>query len=241
MNNNPFRFKQFVIEDDKSSMKVGTDAVLLGSWVKPPLSGKILDIGTGSGVIALMMAQRTQAFITAIDVHAPSIAQAERNFMNSPWSKRLRAINTSLENFTDSYHEKFDFLVSNPPFFINSLKPQKDILTLAKHTDEPFIDGFISGLHRLSSPSGKIALILPAQLCNVIKQKFETLSIFPARITEVYSRTGSRVSRVMFEFAKNTEANCTYESIYVHQGKKGYTNEYIKLTEDFYLFPTEQE
>jgi len=239
MKSNPFRFKQFVVEDDSSSMKVGTDAVLLGSWARPPASGKILDIGTGSGVIALMMAQKSQAYITAIDIHESSIAQAEKNFAKSPWGNRIKAINTSLEDFADSCNQKFDFIISNPPFFINSLKPKKERLTLAKHADGSFIDNFTNDLYRLLNPSGKTALIFPGQPYPLIEQKFKAVSLFPSRIAEVHSRPCAPLSRVMVEFEKNNGTGCSMESIFIRGDDRRYTNEYIMLTQDFYLFLNE--
>lgn len=239
MKSNPFRFKQFVVDDDTSSMKVGTDAVLLGSWASPPASGKILDIGTGSGVIALMMAQKSEAYITAIDIHEPSIAQAEKNFVKSPWGNRIKAINISLELFADSCNQKFDFIISNPPFFINSLKPKKERLTLAKHTNDSFIDNFTNDLCRLLNPSGKIALIIPGQPFPLVAQKLKALSLFPSRIAEVRSRPCTPLSRVMVEFEKNNGANCSMESIFIRGDDRRYTDEYIVLTRDFYLFLNE--
>jgi tRNA1Val (adenine37-N6)-methyltransferase len=118
-----FRFRQFQVCDQQSTMRVGTDAVLLGAWACPPENGRILDIGTGCGILALMMAQKSNAAITAIDIHQESIQEAKENFSRSPWPNRLSAKHTGIAEFSESHQSKFNYIISNPPFFNNSLKP----------------------------------------------------------------------------------------------------------------------
>lgn len=238
MTTQPFKFKQFEVEDHLSSMKVGTDAVLLGSWANPPVNGNILDIGTGCGLMALMMTQRTQATIKAIDVHASSISQAKLNFEKSPWHSRLSAVHQSLEEFVASTSDKFDFVISNPPFFVNSLKPKTERLVLAKHTDSASIDSFISNVVRILRPKGKIALIVPSQLFELIQQKFSVHFFSPARISEVHTRTCAPATRVMAEFVSKP-TTCTFEPVNIYGSDKRYTQEYKKLTGEFYLFLNE--
>jgi len=145
----PFRFKQFSIKNDASAMKVGTDGVLLGAWART-VSGRVLDVGTGTGLIALMIAQREpSAFITAIDIDAPSVEEASYNFFASPWSERL---SSSLCDFR-TMEGCFDQIISNPPFFIDSLKSSDSRRSDARHTDTLSQDDMISAV--VLTPAGE--------------------------------------------------------------------------------------
>jgi len=237
--NRPFRCKQFQVYDHLSTMKVGTDAILLGAWALPTQSGRILDVGTGCGILAMMMAQKTNAFITAIDIHEPSIKQAAENFAHSPWPERLEALNISLQNFCLNHTQCFDFIISNPPFFLNSLKPQKRNLLLAKHTDKHFMDLFLDCLAHLLKPGGKAAFIIPAHLFGLILHKASLAGIHPLRMAEVFSKPGIAASRVMIEAGKNKPPEMIKEKILVRDASHRYTESYKSLTEDSYLFLNE--
>ncbi|MBE0662592.1 MAG: methyltransferase [Bacteroidales bacterium] len=237
--NQAFRFKQFQVNDNLSTMKVGTDAVLLGAWATPPTEGRILDIGTGCGVIALMMAQKSNAHITAIDIHEPSVQQAQDNFGLSPWSERLNAINISLEDFTSTHKNCFDFIVSNPPYFINSLKPCKDGLLLAKHADDRFMDVFISSIATLLKNTGKAAFIIPPNLLEAMLRKSVDKGLFMVRKANIFSKPGTAQTRVVLEFAMQQTGSAEEETIFIRNANHSYTEAYKALTNDFYLFLNE--
>ena len=131
MANSWFQFKQFTIKQDRSGFKVGTDGVLLGAWADISGSDTVLDIGTGTGLLALMLAQRSDAKITAIEIDLASFEQAGENILDSPWSKRITLIHSPLQKFTTE--DKFDLIVSNPPFFQDSLRPTSGSLGISKH------------------------------------------------------------------------------------------------------------
>ncbi len=232
----PFRFKQFQVFDDKSTMKVGTDAVLLGAWATPPLSGNILDVGTGCGVLALMMAQKSAANIKAIDIHEPSIEQAAENFSLSPWPDRLEALHANIRDFSVSHAGSFDFIISNPPFFLNSLKPKQPRLLIAKHADSAFTDVFLNSLVSLLAPGGKVALVLPAQIFDNINRKMNEAGLFPVRTARVFSKAGISYSRVMVEATLNKAGSVADQNIVIMNSMLHYTRDYKKLTQDFYLF-----
>ena len=157
-----FRFKQFSIEDDKSSIKVGTDAVLLGAWAGQGNPGLILDIGTGCGLVALMMAQRFQgANVHGIDIHKPSTDQAGENFSKAPWSDRLEAKNISYQLHAEHSKIKYDLIVTNPPFFSGSLLPPDDSKKISKHTSTLTYLEIINGVSNLLTEEGTLSLILP--------------------------------------------------------------------------------
>ena len=131
----PFQFKQFSVKDENSPMKVNTDAVLLGAWVNPSKPKKILDIGTGCGVIALLLAQRFDGRISGIDLDEGAIMDAKINFAESPWPERLKAIHQDFNIFSASSDQRFDLIVSNPPYFENSLRSPKHDRNISRHTD----------------------------------------------------------------------------------------------------------
>src|SRR5436190_6902240 len=135
MSETTFRFKQFTIHQDKCAMKVGTDSVLLGSWVDTAQATDILDIGTGSGIIALMLAQKSFAQIDAIDVDGNACEQAEENFKSSPWMDRLHVIHQSFQDYATGTEKKYDLIVSNPPYFQDAFKPAEESKLKAKHGD----------------------------------------------------------------------------------------------------------
>src|SRR6478736_3632457 len=135
MPNDVFEFKQFKIKQDRCAMKVGTDAVLLGAWVVPNGSKKILDIGTGTGVIALMLAQKSSAGILAIDIDRESTEQAGINVAESIFHSQIKVVHTSFQELVKNSSEKFDLIVTNPPYFIDSFKNPSERSTTARHTD----------------------------------------------------------------------------------------------------------
>jgi tRNA1Val (adenine37-N6)-methyltransferase len=237
--NQAFRFKQFQVHDNLSTMKVGTDAVLIGAWAIPPAAGRILDIGTGCGVIALMMAQKSAAHISAIDIHEPSVRQAKENFELSPWPERLNAIHISMAELASKQKACFDYIVSNPPYFLNSLKPRKDGLLLAKHADYRFMDLLISGIASLLKSSGKVAFIIPPNLLEVVLNKGFDNGLYLVRKANIFSKPGTAQTRVMLEFAMQQTGSAQEETIFIRNDDLNYSAGYKSLTSDFYLFLNE--
>ncbi len=203
MSSPSFRFRQFEVFHDRCAMKVGTDGVLLGAWAGQTLSPTdkafpVLDIGTGSGLVALMLAQRfPQARITALDIEPSAVEQAQYNFAHSPWPERLTAVQSSLQSFrqtTDSTNPApdspalFRLIVSNPPYFQNSLKNPDKLRELARHTDSLSYSDLVSHTARLLAPGGVGAYILPAEAEPEILSLLQTHSLSPLRILEVHSK-----------------------------------------------------
>lgn len=232
----PFRFKQFQVHDHLSTMKVGTDAVLLGAWCRPPQTGQILDVGTGCGIIALMIAQKSDAQITAIDIHEPSVKQANDNFTQSPWPERVKAERVSLENFAMKHQQSFDFIVSNPPFFINSLKPKQSERLLARHAQPNFIDVFLRSIAILLNTGGRAAFIIPMQIFKAIEGNIGTTGLSLVRTAKVYSKPGALATRILVEAGKTTAKSTEDESIIIQDQNQQYTEQYQALTKDYYLF-----
>ena len=155
-----FQFKQFTIRHDRCAMKVGTDGVLLGAWANAKGKQRILDIGTGSGLIALMLAQRTDAMITGIEIDPASATQAQENAAASPWADRLQIVATDIAGYTS--YQAFDLIVSNPPFFNEMLLPPGAARSQARHTQALTFEALLFHVQRLLSPEGSFCAILPA-------------------------------------------------------------------------------
>lgn len=221
----PFRFKQFSVNDDKSTMKVGTDAVLLGAWADVGEAKSILDIGTGCGVIALMLAQRSGAHVTAIDIDKNSAEQAEENFKASPWS--IEVFNTSLQDFEKG---TYDLIVSNPPFFSNSFLPPKVERKNARHTETLTFDDLMKSVKRLLNPGGRFAVVIPADNAELMNAA-NLYGFYCNRKTSVYPR--AKLERYLLEFSLTRKIPLEDELV-LHDGD-GRSAAYQKLAESFYL------
>lgn len=231
-----FTFKQFHINHSRCAMKVGTDGTLLGAWTSlPNPTRKILDIGTGTGLIAIMAAQRhPDAQVCAIDIDADCISQAEENVAACPWSERIKLHHSPLQEF--SSEEKFDVIISNPPYFVDSLLSPDAQRSTARHTATLSFEELTDGVIRLLAPEGHFSLILPP----AEYERFLSASrgrLFVARRCDVWSTPTSGVKRIMTELKTTPpEEIPTTEKIIIEEyGVMGYGEKYKALTKDFYL------
>ncbi len=227
-----FRFKQFAVEQDDVAMKVGTDGVLLGAWADCDGAKRILDIGTGTGVIALMLAQRnTEAQVQAVEIDEAAAKRARANFDNSPWAERLNVEQTAVQEFSPA--EKFDLIVSNPPYFVDSLLPPDAKRSTARHTHDLTFEELDNAVARLLADDGKFALILPV---TEFEKYLTFTQLHLAHRCDVHPIKGGAVKRVMAEFVKHPTSEIVHENIAIERGKRGdYTDEYRALTKEFYL------
>ena len=230
-----FTFKQFHIDHSRCAMKVGTDGTLLGAWTTLPANGRILDIGTGTGLIAIMAAQRTsEAKITAIDIDEDCVLQAQENIAASPWPDRIEVIHSALQEFDAS--EKFDVIISNPPYFIDSQLSPDAARSTARHTTTLPFNELVTGVRRLLADGGHFALILPPSEM----ERFRSIArgvMFVVRECHVWSTPTSGVRRIMAEFQAEppTELTVVEKIIIEEKGRHEYSEEYRTLTRDFYL------
>jgi tRNA1Val (adenine37-N6)-methyltransferase len=230
-----FKFKQFEVDDSQCAMKIGTDAVLLGAWTNCHGAKKILDIGTGSGILALMMAQKSQAEITAIEIEENACIQAQKNFENSKWNNRIQLKHTSLQNFSAECNDKFDVIISNPPYFINSLKPDKAGRAIARHTDKLNLEELFSCSAKLMHTESTCNIIFPAEHKEQLIQEASKNNMYLVHICEIQPNAKKAANRVMMRFSL-TEKSLTQEKMVIELDKRHhYSNEYILLTKDFYL------
>ena len=239
-----FRFKQFTVWHDRCAMKVGTDGVLLGAWCGlPRVNGecvRVLDIGTGSGLIALMLAQRleneTQCFaIRGIDIEPSAVEQSRINFEASPWASHLSACNCSLQELVDD--GGYDLIVSNPPYFQNSLKnPDKGRAT-ARHTDSLSYAALLAHAKRLLKNDGTLSLILPAVAESEILELAKINQLDPTHITYVHSKEGKPTKRILVSMKADsiTDQDLINNHLYIESATSPRSEEYKDLTKDFYL------
>jgi tRNA1Val (adenine37-N6)-methyltransferase len=234
--NNYFQFKQFRIIQEQSAMKVGMDGVLLGAWTDPSGAERILDIGTGTGLIALMMAQKNNvAQIDAIEVDPEAFNEAVLNIQQSNWSKRITPELCSFQEFAEVSLQKYNLIVSNPPFFTNGVKAPLENRAQARHSDSLPLDVLISGAATLLSEKGRISLVLPIESLPEITQLTDSNKLFISRLCRVKPNPQKPDFRILIELT-NTESIIQEENLMIEFEKHhDYTPEYKELTKDFYL------
>jgi tRNA1Val (adenine37-N6)-methyltransferase len=232
-----FQFKQFEVQHDRSTMKVGTDAVLLGAWARVANANRILDIGTGSGIIALMVAQRSMPTtrIDAVEIEEQDAAQAAENFSGSPWSERLHIHVGPIQGFTPpGAASPYDAIVSNPPYFINSQEPPNKRRHEARHTVTLDHVALLGAADRLLQPQGTLNVVLPftegLQFIDLAKQQ----GFFCTRQYSFRTREGKPIERWLLEFSRNERETETGE-ILLYKEKLEWSDSYVELTRDFYL------
>lgn len=233
-----FQFKQFSINQDKTAMKVGTDGVLLGAWTPIDYDPyNILDIGGGTGLISLMLAQRCDAEqIDALEIDASAYEQAVDNFENSPWNDRLFCFHTSLDDFMDDLEdEEYDLIVSNPPFYSENVSSGDEARDVARQNQSLPFEDLCEAASVLLSQDGILAVIIPYKE----EARFVALAIenelFPMKITRVKGTPTTEIKRSLLAFSRNHIPDFPVDEIAIETARHEYTPEYIELTKDFYL------
>ena len=235
MSNNFFRFKQFTVFQDHCAMKVGTDGVLLGAWTRVAECNSVLDIGTGTGLIALMIAQRNiDAIIDAIDIDKGCVMQAQHNVVNSPFRHRINLQRKSFQSFVQQRDAKYDLVISNPPYFENSLKPPNLARSNARHTDSLSFYEIISEGVSLLTNNGIISLILPYEFKQAVLTQAATVDLFAHRITNVFPVPHKAPKRLLIELGRR-KVECVEQNLTIELSRHQYTDDFKALTKDFYL------
>jgi tRNA1Val (adenine37-N6)-methyltransferase len=213
-------------------MKVGTDGALLGAWTNCSGAKTILDVGTGSGLIALMLAQRSDACIDAIDTDVNACRQAEINFKHSPFAARLRALHQDFLQYGPE--QTCDLIVSNPPYFMHSLPSPDRQRTLARHAGALNGDGLLAKSYQLLSATGRLSLILPAGHFDWVQDIAAQTGFYPVRKTEVSAIENRPPKRVLLEYAKSVEP-LVENSLFIENADRTYSAEYLALMKAYYL------
>jgi len=228
-----FKFKQFAVDQTGCAMKINTDGVLLGATVSHPSPQRILDIGTGTGVIALMLAQRFPgANIHAVEIDEQAAKTAERNFQQSPFNHRLTINNIAIEQYIHS--EQFDLIVSNPPFFVNDLKNEEVRKGIARHAESDFFDRLIEKTAGLLTANGKLWLILPVKQAQMVIARGALLNLKPCVQINLHSDKNKATFRQIVCLSK-AQLPCTETDFYIYESLKENTVEYKALLKDFFL------
>jgi tRNA1Val (adenine37-N6)-methyltransferase len=234
MANSYFQFKQFRVEQDRCAMKISTDAVLLGALAKQDGPAEILDIGTGTGVIALMLAQRFPfANIKALEIDEAAAGQASQNFNTSPWKDRLELRHQSFQNFTREDHH-FDLIVSNPPYFSDHLKARDSKRNIALHTDTLNFSELAIGVSKLLKTNGQFWLILPIRQFEDFEKLAVQVGLFPREISYIRDTPQKQIIRIVASFSfEEVTVQKTYIDLKNMNGS--YSDSYSTLLRDFLL------
>ena len=232
-----FQFKQFAVEQDRCAMKIGTDGVLLGAWtpvINNPFS--ILDIGAGTGIIALMLAQRSNAEqIDALEIDEDAYEQATDNFENSPWSDRLFCYHAGLDEFVEEPEDEYDVIVSNPPFYTEDYKTENEQRDLARFADAMPFDELIEAADLLLSENGIFSVIIPYKEEENFIALANEYELYPLKITRVKGTPTTEIKRSLLAFTRKETTDFPVDELIIENARHVYTSEYIELTKDFYL------
>lgn len=232
--NEYFRFKKFTIRQDRTAMKVGTDGVLLGAWASLCPADRILDIGTGTGLLALMAAQRnSSAQIDAVEINEAAAAQAGENIADSPWTDRITVYPQPIQEFSPG--KKYQHILCNPPFFVRSTPAPDKERNTARHCQELSHAELIRSVAALLETGGRFSLILPPGEAVLFRKEAATNGLYPAKMTGVRPNPGKPFKRILMEFTPFQTA-CLSDELTIEIVRHQYTPEYIALTREFYLY-----
>jgi tRNA1Val (adenine37-N6)-methyltransferase len=232
-----FQFKQFAVNQDQCAMKIGTDGVLLGTWA--PIDTRpnsILDIGTGTGIIALMLAQRCDAQqIDALEIDENAYEQAVDNFESSPWSDRLFCFHAGLDEFVEEPEDEYDLIVSNPPFYTEDYFSNNEQRDLARFADAMPFEDLIEAADLLLSENGIFSVIIPFKEEASFIALAEKYELYPIKITRVKGTPTTEIKRSLLAFRRFELPVLLANELIIETARHQYTPEYMELTKDFYL------
>ncbi len=232
-----FQFKQFSVNQDKCAMKIGSDGVLLGAWCpvdNNPFS--VLDIGAGTGVLSLMLAQRSNAQqIDALEIDEDAYEQCVENFENSIWSDRLFCFHAGLDEFIDEPEDEYDIIISNPPFYSEDYKTDNSQRDLARFQDALPFEDLIEAADLLLSENGIFAVIIPFKEEEKFIDLCAEVELYPIKITRVKGSHTTPIVRSLLAFKRYELSVLTADELVIEINRHEYTDEYINLTKDFYL------
>ncbi|OIQ20306.1 methyltransferase [Lacinutrix sp. MedPE-SW] len=232
----PFYFKQFTVKQDQCAMKIGTDGVLLGAWTtitKQPFA--TLDIGAGTGILSLMLAQRSHAeVIDALEIDERAYEQCVENFEASPWSDRLFCYHADLAEFTEEIEDKYDLIICNPPFYNEDYKTENTQRDLARFQDAMPFEHLVASVSKLLMEDGTFCTVIPFKEENKFIALASAVNLMPNKITRVRGTLNSEIKRSLIEMSFR-ESAIEINELIIENTRHDYTKEYINLTKEFYL------
>lgn len=231
-----FQFQEFTVEDRSSTLRVGTDAMLLGAWADPGGALRILDIGTGCGVLALMVAQRSEAGIVAIEPDQPSAEEAAMNFSLSPWAGRLQVHQTDLQTFAARNAASFDFIITNPPYHANALRSPSERVNRTRHDSSLTLEEVAACANTLLSSDGRLAVVLPVAADRAFGISCHKYGLIPARRLFVSPTAGSLPHRVLTEYGRSVAVPPETDRLALRDADGAYSPEYLALTARYHKF-----
>ncbi|MDR2037105.1 MAG: methyltransferase [Bacteroidales bacterium] len=236
MGNHFFRFKQFIVNQSMAAMKVGVDSVLLGAWVDVSHVSRVLDVGTGTGLLALMMAQRIpETYIDAVEIDEEACAQARRNVEESPWNKHITVTCGDFRKYEYPTGINYDLVICNPPFFIRSFKSEDKKRNLARHNDTLSHEDLLSASMKLLSSDGIVAVVLPATEARLFLETAASHGLYPKRQLQIQSYPSKPPHRLLLELSKtNGSVESSILSIENHE-RTDFTDAYKEMTREFYV------
>jgi len=236
LSNSVFHFKQFVVRQELSAMKVGTDSVMLGAWADVDGCHEILDIGTGTGVIALMLAQRNElSIIHGVEIDEAAVEEAEFNFTQSPFSDRMRSFKYPIQRFAEDTVQRYDLIVCNPPFFTGGILSAQQDRAAVRHTIKLPHDELLIAVRTLLKPAGKFSLVLPYLEGLRFKEIAQMSGLYCNKVTGVKPSPLEAVERMLMQFSRKPKEYQYNEISIRNVDLNNYTTEYKTLTSEFYL------
>jgi tRNA1Val (adenine37-N6)-methyltransferase len=230
-----FHLKPFSLSHHRSSMKAGTDSLLLGTWTDPSDTASILDIGTGCGILALFMASKSKAQIDAVELDPQSVAEAKCNFHESPFHKRLRVIESDFNDYVKTSHNPYDLIISNPPFFINDLRPSDKQKKDARHADALTYHQLISGSKVLLNKDGRLCLVLPYEESSLFLKLAAAEGFFIRRQMVIFSVRGMQPNRINLELGHEKPARVEHEMFTIREEDGTFSRQFMDFLKDFYI------
>ncbi|SFH25676.1 tRNA1(Val) (adenine(37)-N6)-methyltransferase [Pontibacter chinhatensis] len=237
MPNSYFQFKQFRVEQDRCAMKVCTDSCVFGAYVEVGKAQRILDIGTGTGLLALMVAQRSGASIDAVEINAEAQQQAQENFTASPWADRLHLHPMPLQAYAQQQLPKYDVILSNPPFFLSSLKSADAAKNTAKHTGELLFEDILYFAQQRLTQHGKLYLLLPPAEALYFAGLAKASVLYLAEVLQVYTYHGGKCIRHIQTYTYTPVTAPEVKDFFIREADKTtYTSEFRQLLQPYYLY-----
>lgn len=234
---NPFfKFKRFTVYHDRCAMKVGTDGVLLGAWTDVAGARSILDVGTGTGLIALMLSQRSEAEILAIDIDADAVVQARENADRSPWAGRIAVQQCDVRDFAPACGRTFDLIVSNPPYFTEKVMCPEARRNAARHTEGLDFPELIGAVSALLAAQGRFSVILPSAATAAFTEEAARQGLFLSRQVWVHTKPGATPKRVLLTFVREKDTQVEVQHLTLEVERHVYASEFQELVKDYYLY-----